>query len=91
MDRLGDDNRTVYMQVANKIDKTTERLISLEEAEKYSEKNESLYHVEISAKTGQGVPELFEMIARQLLHRYNPESVPKPSPQAGKVIYFHCY
>ena len=26
-------------------------------------------YVEISAKTGQGVPELFEMIAKEVLHR----------------------
>ena len=55
--------------VANKIDETTKRVVDVFKANLYAKWYGFFDYVEISAKTGQGVPELFEMIAKEVLHR----------------------
>ena len=53
----------IFVLVGNKIDKEKERQISQEEAEDYSQKIGAIKYVEISTLTGEGIKELFTLIA----------------------------
>ena len=53
----------IFVLVGNKIDEEKERQISQEEAEDYSQKIGAIKYVEISTLTGEGIKELFTLIA----------------------------
>jgi len=55
--------------VGNKIDKTNKRVVNCSEAEKFADDLGFFAYVEISAKLGQGIIELFMMIAKNLVTR----------------------
>ena len=62
-------NEPLLILVANKIDEATKRVVDQTKAEQYTELHELFHYAEISTKTGQGVIELFGMIAKELLHQ----------------------
>jgi len=53
--------------VGNKIDLTNKRVVDCFHAKEYADKLGFFAYVEISAKLGQGVTELFKMIAKELV------------------------
>ena len=82
--RYGLSDETLFILVANKIDEATRRVVDQTEAEQYTKINDIFFHyAEISTKTGQGVTELFEMIAKEILHQV--QIIVKISSQAEKV------
>ena len=67
--REQEDDNVVLVLVANKIDLPT-RVISKEGGKKFASDNGLLY-AEISALTGDGVPELADSVTREVLQRFN--------------------
>eukprot|EP01088_Endostelium_zonatum_P001413 TRINITY_DN11715_c0_g1_i1.p1 TRINITY_DN11715_c0_g1~~TRINITY_DN11715_c0_g1_i1.p1 ORF type:complete len:201 (-),score=48.33 TRINITY_DN11715_c0_g1_i1:24-626(-) len=55
----------LMIMVGNKCDREEERVISKEDAEKFT-KTENIYYFETSAKTGGGIKELFNHIAKEV-------------------------
>lgn len=66
--------------VGNKSDLDAKRAVTKEEAEKLAKDN-SINYLEISAKTGENVPQLFDQIGQQVLNE-NP-NLDKPKQNEG--------
>lgn len=65
--QFGDQNVDKLL-IGNKADREKERMVSKDEGQALADKYDMLF-VETSAKTGMGVTEAFDMIARQVLAR----------------------
>ena len=63
---------TIVLLVGNKIDLSTERAVTREEAEDWAKKNNCIYQ-ETSARTGEGVKQLFKVLVDELMKMYNGE------------------
>ena len=72
--------------VANKIDLVEKRIISREEAEKYAEKN-NISYFEVSAKTGEGVAEMFNNITKGTIDKIFNESQNQSILEDRKQIF----
>ena len=72
--------------VANKIDLVGERVISRDEAEKYAEKN-NISYFEVSAKTGEGVAEMFNNITKGTIDKIFNESQNQSILEDRKQIF----
>ena len=72
--------------VANKIDLLGERVISRDEAEKYAEKN-NISYFEVSAKTGEGVAEMFNNITKGTIDKIFNESQNQSILEDRKQIF----
>nr|AAM22471.1 small GTP-binding protein [Babesia gibsoni] len=81
--RASNDNDLIVMVVANKVDllgKSEENAHTLANAREYAKEN-SLLFVETSAKTGQNISAVFEILASEILK--NPQRFEKPSVTNG--------
>lgn len=77
------DAGTLIFLVANKIDlPESERCVSTEAAE-IKANNEGFHYMEVSAKSGQGVQDLFQTVAKMVLE--NPESDQLMAPKSSKL------
>ena len=72
--------------VANKIDLINKRVVTREEAEKYAEKN-NISYFEVSAKTGEGVPEMFNNITKGTIDKIFNESQNQSILEDRKQIF----
>ena len=61
-------NEVFVCLVGNKIDLNENRVIEKDEAEKYVEEN-NLQYFEVSAKTGEGINELFEDVTNKIMNK----------------------
>ena len=78
------DQDCVRAAVGNKIDMKDRREVSTEEARKHFESMEPpVLYFETSAKTGEGVDELFEAVARFVLERKT-DSMNNNNPEEGE-------
>ena len=78
------DQECVRAAVGNKIDLKDRREVSTEEARKHFESMEPpVLYFETSAKTGEGVDELFEAVARFVLERKT-DSMNNNNPEEGE-------
>lgn len=85
--RVANSNETIVVLVANKVDllgASEENAQTLENARSYAKEN-SLLFVETSAKTGQNISAVFEMLAHEILR--NPKRFEHPSASnASRVL-----
>jgi small GTP-binding protein len=65
----------VLVVVGNKIDLTDQRVVPIEEGERLAKEIKGLY-CEVSAKVGNGIEELFEMVAESALRRLRKDLMP---------------
>jgi small GTP-binding protein len=72
--------------VANKIDLINKRVVTREEAEKYAEKN-NISYFEVSAKTGEGVAEMFNNITKGTIDKIFNESQNQSILEDRKQIF----
>ena len=72
--------------VANKIDLINKRVVTKEEAEKYAEKN-NISYFEVSAKTGEGVHEMFNNITKGTIDKIFNESQNQSILEDRKQIF----
>ncbi|KAJ5066586.1 ras-related protein rab-5c [Anaeramoeba ignava] len=56
----------IIILVGNKLDRESERTVNEEEVQKYADEN-SLYHIQSSAKTGENVADSFRALAKKIL------------------------
>ncbi|KAL1693210.1 P-loop containing nucleoside triphosphate hydrolase protein [Schizophyllum commune] len=73
---------TVKILVANKVDKSEGRQVSKDEGAAYARQMKSLY-VEASAKTAEGVKEVFEKLVGKILEAESTASSDVASPSSG--------
>lgn len=71
------------MLVGNKLDCTEQRCVNYRDAKRMADEHDATY-IETSAKDNLGITELFVMIAKQMLMRY--ETAPVPAPDTNNVI-----
>ncbi|GIX61005.1 ras-related protein Rab-5A, putative [Babesia caballi] len=85
--RVANSNETIVVLVANKVDllgASEELAQTLESARAYA-KEHALLFIETSAKTGQNIAAVFELLAQEILR--NPQRFEKPSTSsAGRVL-----
>merc|ERR1712194_970290 len=79
---VGDETKLCLTIVGNKIDlERQSRAVESEEARKYAE-SVGAAHIEVSAKTGKGVENVFLDLTKKMLDSVNP-SLTKPSSLAN--------
>ena len=72
----------VVVAVGNKVDLVDEREVSTKEARTHFERMDPpIPYFETSAKTGEGVNELFESVARMVLSRFNESTKKEQEPR----------
>ena len=72
----------IFAVVGNKTDLNDRREVSAEEGKKFAEEKNFIF-LEVSAATGDGINELFDVILKKMLEK-KPESLPQPQPQIIK-------
>ncbi|KAH0794343.1 small GTP-binding protein [Histomonas meleagridis] len=86
----GAPENVLKVLVGNKIDCNDHRQVTYDAAMRYSKQIEAVTYVETSAKTGQGIHELFEKLAVEIEKRREDElnipqyEQPKPIPQKDR-------
>ena len=73
---------SVIMMVGNKLDLASNREVSYEEAQRFSDEN-GLVYIEASAKTGENVEEAFLRTARQIYENIKNGSLDLNSAETG--------
>ena len=69
----------IFAVVGNKTDLDDRREVNSNEGENYAKEHDFIF-AEVSAKTGDGIEKLFDVILKEMLKK-KPESLPQPLPQ----------
>lgn len=71
---------TKFVVVGNKIDLESERVVTSDEAKKYADTHNAHY-MEVSARTGNNIIELYQYIAENSIETKDTKPIPEPIPQ----------
>ena len=82
------DQKFKFLLVGNKFDLEGQRLVTKEEAEEYAKNNNNMKFIEVSAKTGVCIKNMFKYIIQELLDDMEKEKQEKlPSSYQDKDIF----
>ena len=73
----------IFAVVGNKTDLNDRREVNAEEGENYAKEHDFIF-LEVSAKTGDGIEKLFDVILKEMLKK-KPKLLPQPQPQVIKI------
>ena len=73
----------IFAVVGNKTDLDDRREVNSNEGENYAKENGFIFK-EVSARTGEGINELFDVILKEMLKK-KPKLLPHPQPQVIKI------